>query len=369
MMKVALSIEAIDPPLTGIGRYTLELATRIPCCPEIDDLLFIRHRRTVPNPTAFLQTGSAVRRPPFGWIPSWLNRKLTPSRCRGRVFHGTNFFLPFFAERGVITLHDLSVAKFPETHPVERLRHYEEAFATSLSLACQIITPSETIRREVITMFNWPEERIAAIPHGVASHFRPSDDIALLRSLLKRYKLNPGQYFLSVATIEPRKKIDRLIEAYRLLPMKIRNLYPLVLVGHKGWQSDDLHDLIAKCEREGWLHYTGYVSESELTLLYQGALCFVYPSIYEGFGMPVAEAMACGVPVLTSNRSCLPEITQGAALLVDPDDLEAFSAALQHALEGQNWRQDASQSGLVVARGYRWENSVKKTVAVYAKCV
>lgn len=367
MMKVALSIEAINPPLTGIGRYTLELATRMPFCPEIDDLLFIRHRRTVPNPTAFLQTGSVVRRP-FGWIPRWVNRKLTPLRCRGRVFHGTNFFLPPFAEKGVITLHDLSVAKFPETHPAERLRHYEEAFATSLSLAWQIITPSETIRREVITMFGWPEERITAIPHGVAPHFRPCDDTAWLRPLLARYGVSPGHYFLSVATIEPRKKIDRLIEAYRLLPKTTQDKYPLVLVGHKGWKSEYLHDLITTCDRQGWLHYTGYVSEFELTLLYQGALCFVYPSIYEGFGMPVAEAMACGVPVLTSNRSCLPEITQGAALLVDPDDLEAFSAALQHALEGESWRQETARSGLVVAQNYRWESSVKQTVAVYTKC-
>jgi glycosyltransferase involved in cell wall biosynthesis len=141
------------------------------------------------------------------------------------------------------------------------------------------------------------------------------------------YGLSHGSYSLCVTTIEPRKRIDSLLAAYARLPEKLRVVYPLILVGGKGWRSEHLHQAIDAAANAGWLHYLGFVPEDDLPALYAGARLFVYPSSYEGFGLPVIEAMASGVPVVTSNRSCLPEIASGAAKLVDPDDVENCQTA------------------------------------------
>ncbi len=363
-MKVALSVEALTPQLSGIGRYTFELASRLPASPPVESIRFYRNHEWVRDISPLLVTEKP--QPQNGWhrlLPRWLRR---PRIRAGEVFHGPNYFLPAFVEHGVATVHDLSVFRYPETHPAKRLAHFEKEFWQSLKRAAHLITDTETVRQEVIEFCRWPVDRITAIPLGVSPAFAPRTAESI-SAMLAGYGLMPGKYALGVSTIEPRKKIDRLLAAYAALPQAIRSQYPLVLIGGQGWLSDALHGEIDRARGQGWLHYLGFVSEPEMAAIYAGARAFVFPSIYEGFGLPVIEAMASGVPVVTSNRSCLPEVTQGAALLADPDDVSALCKAIQKSLEDEAWRRSAIAAGLEVAAKLTWEHCVERTIEVYAK--
>ncbi len=362
-MKLILAVDALSPALSGIGRYVWELTQRLEHVPGVEQVRYYRNGRWVSHPVALL----TEPKPRVKWrlnYPRWTRQWLLKRACRASVFHGPNFFLPPCAEHGVITVHDLSVLKFPHAHPAARLRDYEKYFNKSLDKAVQLITVSETTRQEIITDLGWPPERIQTIYNGVSGVFRPRDE-AELAPVLARYGLRPGAYALCVATIEPRKGIGKLLAAYARLPTGLRNTCPLVLVGGKGWQSEALHAEIDTASAAGWLHYPGFVAEADLPAFYAGARLFVYPSYYEGFGLPVAEAMASGVPVLTSNRSCLPEIAGGAACLVDPDDADEMLAALRMGLEDEQWRTQARESGLGVAKRYNWNRCALQTVDVY----
>ncbi len=345
-MKVILSVEALSPQLSGIGRYTLELASRLPAEKSIESLRLYRNGEWIRDAAALLESGELRQhRRLSGMVPKWINK---PRVRRDEIFHGPNYFLPAFVGNGVATIHDLSVFRYPETHPAKRLAHFEKEFFQSLKRAAHLITDTETVRQEVIEFCDWPADKITAVPLGVSPAFGPyaAESIA---TVLAGFGLSPGAYALCVSTIEPRKKIDRLLAAYAGLPEQIRKHYPLVLIGAKGWLSDVLHGEIDRARQQGWLHYLGFLSEAEMVAFYAGARAFVFPSIYEGFGLPVIEAMASGVPVVTSNCSCLPEVSQGAALLVDPDNIEALIAAIRHSLEDELWRSTAINAGFRVA--------------------
>ncbi|HEX9389989.1 MAG TPA: glycosyltransferase family 1 protein [Usitatibacteraceae bacterium] len=362
-MKLVLSIEALGPQLSGIGRYTWELASRLPTNAGVESIRFYRNKRWVQELAPLLSGDKLQVRPWPEVVAGWM-RPL--SIRRGEIFHGPNYFLPTFVEHGVATIHDLSVFRYPETHPAKRLAHFEKEFSQSLKRAAHLITDTEAVRQEVIEFCHWPADKITAVPLGVSPAFAPRTPESIT-AVLSMHGLSPGAYSLCVSTIEPRKKIDCLLAVYASLSENIRRRYPLVLIGGQGWLSDALHDEIDKAREQGWLHYLGFVSEPEMVAIYAGARAFVFPSIYEGFGLPVIEAMASGVPVVTSNRSCLPEVSQGAALLVDPDEVDALRTAIQKCLEDDPWRADAIEAGLHVAAGLTWDRCVQKTVDVYAK--
>lgn len=369
-MRVILSVDALVPPLTGIGRYSWELASRLGQVPGVAQLRYYREGNWVANPASLVQGGHAT--------PPRNRRKLKPPRwardwywqraCKGQVFHAPNYFLPPCAENGVVTVHDLSVFKFPQTHPAARVAQFERSFRQTLGLASHLITDTEAVRQEVMAFFGWPAERVTAVPLGVAPEFRPRS-AGELSGHLQRYGLTAGAYTLCVSTIEPRKRIDALLSAYQRLPVNLRAAYPLVLVGGRGWHSEALHAQIDAAQREGWLRYLGFVPGDDLSLLHAGARLFAYPSIYEGFGLPVAEAMASGVPVLTSDRSCLPEVAAGAARLVNPDDGDALAEALEDGLINTAWRAQAVARGLQVAGRYSWDACARRTVGIYSEAL
>jgi alpha-1,3-rhamnosyl/mannosyltransferase len=362
-LKLIFAVDALSTKLSGIGRYTWELTRRFMGTTQLEQIRYYRLGRWVRDPSLLL---TQPARKPLLPYPQWAKNWYWSHACREQIFHSPNYFLPKYAENGVITVHDLSVLKYPETHPIERIKQFEQQLMHSLKIARHIITDTETTRQEVITYFNWPPERITAIHLGIAPTFTPRP-LAELRTPLQRYGLKPGSYTLCVATIEPRKGIANLLAAYRQLPATLRMAYPLVLVGGKGWQSESIHQTIAQAQQAGWLHYLGFVDERDLPLLYAGARLFVYPSIYEGFGLPVAEAMASGVPVITANRSTLPEISAGAAQLIDPDDVDALSTAIASKLLDSTQRVSMITQGLTVATRYSWELCFQQTLAVYAQ--
>jgi glycosyltransferase involved in cell wall biosynthesis len=362
-----LSIDALEPQLTGIGRYVWELASRLPKKLGADAVRYYRNGHWIEDTSLLLQPQPVRKQIPARMRirkPRWFRERIMQWSCRGRVFHGPNYFLPPCADIGVATIHDLSVFKFPETHPVERIKQFERDFASSMSRAAHLITDSEATRQEVIDYLAWPVDKITAVPLGVSTVFMPRAS-AEMGPRLADYGLLSGFYALCVSTIEPRKRIGNLLKAYQTLAPREREQYPLVLVGTTGWLSDALHAEIDHLQREGWLRYLEFVPEEDLPLLYAGARTFVYPSGYEGFGLPVLEAMASGVPVITSNVSALPEVTQGAALLVDTADIDALASGIIRGLSDDAWRADAITRGLIVARSNTWDRCVEQTVRVY----
>ena len=358
-MKVALCVDSLEPQLTGIGRYCWELAKRLPRCEGIEDVIFHRGGERIAD-AGTLVSGSFTRGKSFPFA-----RRIARSRFRrryaGMLFHGPNYFLPDWVESGIVTVHDLSVLRFPEMHPVERVRQFERRFRASLDRALHIITDTEWNRREVIEALGLDPARVTAIHLGVDPVFSPE---AIERWPLPA-GLTPNGYGLCVATLEPRKGLTTALSAWAMLPPELRQHYPLVIAGSDGWPDEAVTTALARAEREGWLIRLGYMPEAALPTLYAGAKLFVFPSVYEGFGLPPVEAMACGTPAIVSDRACLPEVTADAAMLVDPADVDHFSRAIAQGLTDDAWRATAREKGLALARRYSWPRCVEETAKLY----
>ena len=385
-MKVILSIDPISFPLTGIGRYTYELACGLQQA-ELDDLLLMRglrlQRELPARPDVASEQGGAVVQAPDSLrlrlrdmakksrLAAALHGTLVPWQ-KGRalvgqedhVYHGPNFYLPPFAGTSVATIHDLSIYHWPQTHPPERVRYMRKQIDKTLKYADFLITDTEYTRQEVASYFNWPLERIRAVHLASAREFQPRA-AEQLRPALQPLGLEPDGYVLFTGTIEPRKNLLLLLQAYEQLPAALRQRWPLVLSGYRGWAGDDVHQRLESARRAGWLKYLGFVSAEVLPLLMAGARLFTYPSLYEGFGLPVLEAMACGVPVICSDASTLPEVVGNAAALHDPLDVDGLYSLLQQGLEDDDWRARARVAGLARAGEFAWQRCVKQTLEAY----
>lgn len=374
-MKVILSVAPIRFPLTGIGRYSYELARGLEKNTDISDLRFFSGRRFVASlPQAEEASGgghSLKRIVQQSHIATEAYRLLMPMLAKQalkgfgeHLFHSPNFFIPPFPGRSVATFHDLSAFTFSQCQEAVRVRFMQKEMRTALSRASALIVDSEFTRREVAEYFAWPLERIHTVPLASSDEFHPRP-VSQLCEPLSRYDLVPGQYSLFVGTIEPRKNIETLLDAYGRLPLPLRLRWPLVLTGYKGWRSEAIHQRIEAAQREGWARYLGFVPAADLPLLYSGARLFVFPSLYEGFGLPVLEAMSSGVPVICSNSSSLPEVAGAAALMCAPNDVEGLSGLLQQGLDDELWRAAAVDEGLRQAASFSWQKCADKTHAVY----
>ena len=375
-MKILFATDLIRFPLTGIGRYALELARRLPDRPEIEAVRFFDGLRFVTRPRMPPPGGAGATAVLRGWAlrSEWVvaaYRRLTPAwrrmmlrRHGDHLYHSPGYFLPPFPGPKVATFHDLSHVRWPQCHPPGRVRFMAKEIPLTLRRADHLVTVSDFSRREIVACYGWPAERISVTPLAAAPSYHPRPREALL-SRLTSLGLQPGGYVLCVATLEPRKNLDTLVTAYEGLPRALRQRFPLVLAGDRGWESGALHARIRRCQRQGWLRYLGYVPQDILPFLYAGARVFAYPSRYEGFGLPVLEAMASGVPVVCSNTASLPEVAGEAALMHAPDEVATLREHLRRALEDEDWRKVARRRGLTRARRFSWERTVAETVQVY----
>ena len=376
-VKVILSIDGIKPPLTGIGRYAWELANRIPTLPGIELVRFFAGGNWVGDAQSRMNQLpaklAAQRRLLRNGLVMAAYRKISPLLLRRRLrrfgdhlYHGSSFYLPPFSGPAIATFHDLSVYRYPDCHPPERVAFMTKEIPVALRRASFLIADSEYVRREVIEFFGWPAARIAAVPLGVSDEYYPRG-VESTSAVLGKYGVQHGGYALCVATIEPRKNIGALLRAYQSLPISLRAQYPLVLAGDRGWRSESLHDEIGEAQAQGWLRYLGYVGQADLPVLFAGARGFVFPSLYEGFGLPLLEAMASGLPVLTSANSTLEEVAAGAALLVNPEDDDAIAVGIRRVLEDDAWRLAAGARSLAVAAQYSWDKTARRTVQIYGE--
>lgn len=360
-MRIALGAEALSPQLTGIGRYTWELACRLPQIAGVDDVQLFRDHAWYGRGDRFLRSAS----PPKPLLPYKLRRWMSRREFARRLYHGPNFFFPPQSENALVTVHDLSVFRFPETHPAERIRQFEREFQRSIDNARHIITDTNYIKDEITAMFGVDPARITPVPLGVSDAFFETRGEEADAAVLAGHGLANTRYCLCVATIEPRKGLDHAVKAFLQYREKTKDDVVLVIVGASGWNNAGLHSLFVDAAANGAVKFLGFVADPALRAMYRRCALFLYPSLYEGFGLPVLEAMASRVPVLISNRSCLPEVSGNAAMSVDVIDHDAFCDAIAAGLEDTAWRAQAIADGLALARRLDWQRCAEATVEVY----
>ncbi|MDD2768964.1 MAG: glycosyltransferase family 1 protein [Methylococcus sp.] len=372
-VPVLLNVDAIKPPLTGIGRYALELMRGLNTHPGVSGIRFFSGFGWVENPEAALAAHRGLislgRKVPFKSIALqsylWARNKsflFRSGSVRDYLLHSPNYLLISHKGPTVSTVHDLSWHHAPQDHPFERVRVMERSMPKVFEEATRLITDSEYVRQELIRYFGVAPERVTAIPLGVSSMFSPG---AASRNILGRYGLDGVSYILSVATLEPRKNLARLLDAYRSLPPSVTRRHPLVLVGGKGWGRDVLGGAVSYLEQRGGVKRLGFVPEVDIPAIYAGAQIFAYVSKYEGFGLPLVEAMASGVPVLASDASSIPEVVGDSALLVDPLDEKNIANGLSRLLEDAELRSRLKRKGLLRAAEFSWGSCIDQTVKVY----
>lgn len=373
-MKVAFNGTSLLGPLTGIGQYAWQLATRLQKMPGVDLALFYGSGfDTQVREGGASVSASRLRQLARDLVPrayelARLRRQWYFDRgTRGRgfdVYHEPNFLAYRFDGPMVLTVHDLSWIRYPETHPPERVRAMHRYFEPSLRAARVVLTVSEFVKQEVIEVFGTPTERIRAIPNGLDPLFVPLPQ-ERTRAVLDPLGLAHGRYFLSVGTLEPRKNLEATLAAYTRLPAALRAQFPLVIAGMKGWRTGRIEQLLAPLENSGQARVLGYLERSQLAAVTAGALAMVYPSLYEGFGLPALEAMGCGVPAIASTASSLPEVVGDTGLLADPHDTAAIAAAMQRLAEDGELRDRLGRAAIVRAAAFTWDRCASETLQAY----
>lgn len=279
------------------------------------------------------------------------------------LYHEPNFIPVPSSLPTVVTVHDLSVLLHPEWHPAERVQWYKDQFSRTLSQASHIITVSEFTRQQVIRLLGIPDDCVTTVANGPRPEFRPLPAGAIAEVL--RARGLPPQYLLYVGTIEPRKNILRLMQAYISLPAGLRRDWPLVLVGGWGWDVDAVRSFYEDVAVHQGVRHLGYMPDEDLPAIFNGARALVYPSHYEGFGLPPLEMMACGGAVLASRIPPHIEVTGGAAHLIAPEDTDGWHEAMEKVILDDAWHQELCTEAAARARLYSWARSARETAQVY----
>jgi len=273
---------------------------------------------------------------------------------------------PFTPCPVVNTIHDLSFEHLPETFKRRSWRQMRLTIRRSAQSAAHILTDCDFARDDILKTYGIAPERVTAVPLAAAVRFSPVRDERELDRVRNKYGIN-GKYILTVGSIQPRKNIPRLIRAYSMLCSE-RNLEPLpklVVVGKRGWLYEDTLATAESSTVRDRIILTGYVDDKDLPALYSAASCFVYPSYFEGFGIPPLEAMRCGTPTITGDRTCFPEIIGDAGLMVDPFDEQAIKLGIVRVLTEQTLRDELIEKGLERANSYDWLKTARQTLDVY----
>jgi glycosyltransferase involved in cell wall biosynthesis len=275
---------------------------------------------------------------------------------------------PFAPCPVVVTIHDLAFEHLPVTFKRRSWMQLRLTVRRTARRAAQIIAVSEYSRRDIVETYGVDPQRVTVTHEAAAAHFRPVEDERELRRVRQLYGIE-GDYILAVGSVQPRKNLARLVSAYsdlRRRPDQAK-LPRLVVVGKLAWLYEETLRAVEECGVRADVTFTGYVPEGDLPALYSGALCFAYPSFFEGFGLPPLEAMRCGTPVLVGDRTSLPEVVGDAGLLVDPFDTDAISAALARLIDDDGLRQTLRARGLARAARFDWRETARRTLEVYQR--
>lgn len=352
-MRIGIDIQSTLGHKTGIGQYTAKLLAALRrVAPEYEYLELNWGRDVV------MRTDRRLR-----WQQFELPRRAQAAKAD--LLHVPGFDAPLWKPCTVVlTVHDLIGLLFPANLPPISRFYWAWWLPRTIHWADWIIADSEHTRRDLIRLLGIPAERIEVIYLGVDEAFQPLETQARLEAVRHKYSL-PLNIILYVGTLEPRKGLETLIAAYGALAADIP--HDLVIAGKKGWYTAPLFLQVEDLGLDPRVHFTDYVADEDLPSLYNLAELFVYPSRYEGFGLPPLEAMACGTPVVCSNAASLPEIIGDAALSVPPDDAEALAAAIRRVLADKALRAKMRASGLERARSFTWEKTARRTAEIYER--
>jgi glycosyltransferase involved in cell wall biosynthesis len=271
--------------------------------------------------------------------------------------------------RTVVTIHDMGYLHFPEAHTPMHRRYLRLSTLWSARAADRVIAISRATRDDLVRHAGVQPDKVTVIYHGLSERFRPIADPAIVGAARARYGIGE-RYFLYLGTLQPRKNLERLIEAFAEVLKRLsvetleRSTLQLVIAGKRGWLTEAIERRAAQLGLAGQVFFTGYVPDEDVPALLSGALAFAFPSLYEGFGMPVLEAMACGAPVLAANTSSLPEVAGDAALLVAPTDTAAIAAALMRLADEPVLRDELRKRGLARAAEFTWDRCAAETLEV-----
>ena len=268
----------------------------------------------------------------------------------------------------VATIHDLSFEHLPETFKRRSRAQLRLTVRRTAKKAAQILTLSEFSRRDIIETYALDPERVFVTPPAAPSHFAPVTDVTELRRIRMTYGIQ-RDYILALGSLQPRKNLVRLIKAYESLRgvVSSEQLPQLVLAGSRGWLEAETIRAVELSEARGDILFTGYVPDADLPAVYSGALCFAYPSYFEGFGLPILEAMQCGTPVIAGNRTSLPGVAGDAALLVDPFDQAAIGNGLVRLIKNADYRAELRVKGVDRAAAFSWKNTARLTLQAYER--
>jgi glycosyltransferase involved in cell wall biosynthesis len=372
-MKIVINTLLLLSSPTGAGNYAYQVCRHLQQTDGGHDYTFFygyysKSLRSLEKSSSSLsRLKDGIRRiPGLGTAVKNLRgiRTLLPSSRFDLYFEPHFIPLNIRARRRVVTVLDFSFALFPEWHPPDKSRYFEKHFWEKIKKADHLIVISESIRTEAIRRFGFSPESLTTIhpgiDHDLFRKYLPRE----LEAVKTRYRL-PEDFLLFVGSLEPRKNLKNLLQAYLDLGAAVRKGMKLVLAGFKGWENTEIMALIRKGKPD--ISYLGYLPPADLAGVYNLARLFVYPSFYEGFGLPPLEAMACGCPVVVSNTSSLPEACGEAACYVLPEDIQSIIAGISAIWGDEKLRQSLIRKGIERAKIYSWERSAREHLAVFEK--
>jgi alpha-1,3-rhamnosyl/mannosyltransferase len=373
-MRVGLDGYSLAEPRTGVGHYTFELARALALIAPADEFELV-------SPAPF--DSAVVSELDQAHLPNLRTTNPKSNSIRGRwwavglpayirgasfdLFHGTNFDLPLWGSRRrrVVTIHDLSALLHPDTHRARLVRRSRRRLPLVTRIAEMIITPTESVRREVCDLLGVKASKVIAIHSAPRDSFQPLP-LAQTAAVRKRLGIS-DDFLLFVGTLEPRKNLLTLVKAYEQI-LRHTSLRPqLVIAGGEGWLMDELFAFIKQSSIDKHLRLTGYLPDEDLRALYSSCKVFIYPSVYEGFGLPPLEAMACGAPVIVGAATALRETVGDVACIAESPDAEALAKKITELLENEAQRAELSKAGKQHAAGFTWERTARQTLEVYRR--
>jgi glycosyltransferase involved in cell wall biosynthesis len=378
-MKIGIDISLAVGEKAGVGHYSWELVKGLAEIDRQNEYILYPLFYNIRDP--LFKTLPPFQAPNFRYnhcehsareaMDLWESPSISKKDLLGPtdVLHTTTVCCPRdHYGKVVFTAYDVSFLTHPQFHTEANRLICLRGSLDAVLWADKIIAISRHTKEDMVKYFNVPEDRLVVVHLAHREEFRPIDDTSVLQKVRIKYNLKKD-YILMVGSIEPRKNHQLLIRAYNALPGLIRKKFDLILGGGSGWLNTDIFELVKNLRIQDQVRFLGYIPDADLPAIINAATVFAYPSFYEGFGLPVLEAMACGTPVITSNVSSLPEIVENAGIMIDPSSMDELRERLIEVLKNDSLRENLRRKGLEQAKKFSWRDTAKRTLEIYEQLV